>query len=365
MKFGLVINPYAGMGGSVGLKGTDGASKDEAIARGAIPKARSRAKEALISAGDLSGIHFLAAGGEMGGSLLEEMGLTYEIIYHPGKVTQGKDTTEVVRLFCQMGCDLIIFCGGDGTARDVMEGVDGPITCVGIPAGVKMHSGVFANHPHDAGLLISSFIKGNRRTVEAEVMDIDEDMFREGVLTAKLVGYLRVIDDINLVQLPKGTMEVQGEEEEKQEIASYIVDKMVPDALYVLGPGTTVEAVGKVLGIDKTLLGVDLVKNRRMVHKDASEKDILSHMVSEKDVWIVVTPIGRQGFIFGRGNQQISPQVIRRAGIDHIIIAATRNKLNGLKTLRADTGDGSLDYDLSGFRRVLVGYGYERLVKLE
>jgi predicted polyphosphate/ATP-dependent NAD kinase len=363
VKFGFVLNPFAGMGGSVGLKGTDGPALDEAVARGAKPKAVERARLALGSAGDLRMIELYTVGGPMGSDLLVDMDIAHEVVYAPPEPTKGKDTTEAVRLFCAIGCDLVIFCGGDGTARDVMEGIEGDVPCIGVPSGVKMHSGVFANSPRDAGTLIREFIRGSMNLRRAEVMDIDEDMFREGILSARLIGHLTVLDDPALVQPSKGSLSASGDEEEKEEVGAYLASIVEEGTTYVLGPGTTVEAFAKEMGVEKTLLGVDVMRDGVIVMKDAGEKEILAATKGRK-FRIVVTPIGSQGFIFGRGNQQISPAVIRSAGRESIMIIATPGKLRGLRCLKTDTGDEALDDELAGHWKVIIGFGRERMMRL-
>jgi predicted polyphosphate/ATP-dependent NAD kinase len=364
VKLGFVLNPFAGMGGSVGLKGTDGPALDEAIARGARPKAMERAKLALLSAGDLRSIKFYTVGGHMGADLMTELGLEHEVIHMPPEHSDGKDTTEAVRLFCAVGCDLVIFCGGDGTARDVMEGMDGELPCIGIPSGVKMHSGVFSNSPRDAGTLIREYVRGSMALRKAEVMDIDEDMFREGVLSARPIGHLTVLNEPSLVQPPKGSLGASGDEEEKEEVGAYVASIIDEGMTYVLGPGTTVEAFASEIGVEKTLLGVDVVRDGAVVVKDAGEKEILDAVKGRKAA-IIVTPIGAQGFVFGRGNQQISPAVIRSVGREGMMMIATPSKLRGLRCLKADTGDEALDEELAGHWKVIVGFGRERMMRLE
>jgi predicted polyphosphate/ATP-dependent NAD kinase len=364
VKLGLVLNPFAGMGGSVGLKGTDGPVLDEAISRCAKPRAAERARLSICSAGDLSSITFITVSGPMGGDLLTELGQEHTDVYNPSYPSSGKDTTEAVRLFCELGCELVMFCGGDGTARDVMEGIDHDVPCIGIPSGVKMHSGVFANSPRDAGTLLKEYLRGSMSLKKAEVMDIDEDMFREGIISARLVGYLTVLDDPALVQPSKGAQGLSDDEAEKEEVGSYLASLIEDGTTYVLGPGTTVEAVADEIGVEKTLLGVDVVRDGQIVLKDATEKQILNEIEGKK-VKIVVTPIGGQGFVFGRGNQQISPEIIRSAGKENLIIIATPGKLRGLRTLKADTGDFGLDEELEGHIKVITGFGRERIMRLE
>lgn len=356
---GFVINPIAGMGGSVALKGTDGDAYRLARSKGAMPLANGRAVRALSNLdGDIG---FLTAAGEMGARTLEEMGLKREVVWKPQGESAAEDTRQTCRLFVERGVDLIVFCGGDGTARDVLDSVGDTVPVIGIPSGVKMHSAVFANTPEEAGDAISGFIKGETNTRLAEVMDVDEEAFRHGELRARLYGYMRV-PEIEGMQSPKGAVFGTSDEEQKDAIAEFLVERMEPGTIYVLGPGTTTKAVADRMGLPKTLLGVDAYLDGEVIVMDASEKDLLRTLKGSM-VRILVTPIGRQGFILGRGNQQLSPKVVDMVGLERLQIIATPTKLAETPVLHSDSGDGDLDARLQGYRKVLIGYDQYRMVR--
>lgn len=365
MRLGFFLNPIAGMGGSVGLKGTDGkAILKEARRRGALPTSGSRLEEALASL-NLEGVEVLSAGNGMGATILEKLGIEHSIAYRPSEPTGPEDSKAVCRAFLEASVDLIIFAGGDGTARDVLDVVGESVAVLGIPAGVKMHSAVFAITPSSAASLISRFMRGEISTKRAEVMDIDEDSYREGRLSSRLYGYLRIPYEASLVQPMKGDYEGASVEQEKEDIADYVAEEMRPDTLYILGPGTTIQMLARKVGVAKTLLGVDVVKANRLILGDASEREIMALAEESQSSEIIVSPIGAQGFIFGRGNQQISSAVIRRVGLKHIRVLASPTKLAETKVLRVDTGDADLDLLLRGYLKVVVGNRRERVVRVE
>jgi predicted polyphosphate/ATP-dependent NAD kinase len=266
-----------------------------------------------------------------------------------------------------LSVDLILFAGGDGTARDLCDVIAEKVPTLGIPAGVKIHSGVFAVRPARAGELAAKFLRNETRVSEAEVMDIDEEAFRRGSLSAKLYGYLRIPYELESVQPTKsGSSGELDEKTNQQIIAQYVAELMEEDWYYVLGPGTTIKAVAEQLRIPKTLLGVDVVHQGKVVASDVNENQMLS-LIDGKKVKIIVSPIGRQGFIFGRGNQQISPRVIQKVGADNIWILATQSKLTSIQRgqpLRVDTGDVEVDRMLSKYSRVITGYREEAVVKV-
>ena len=211
------------------------------------------------------------------------------------------------------GADLILFAGGDGTARDIFNAINGEIPVLGIPAGVKIQSAVFAINPTRAGDIAAKFMKEELTTVqELEVMDIDEEAYRKNRISSKLYGYLKVPYEESLVQ---GSKEATSGSEEivLEAIASEVVESMNKDTLYIIGPGTTTRSIAESLGINKTLLGVDVVENGQLLASDVNEETLL-RLVKEKKAKIIVTVIGGQGFILGRGNQQISPEVIKKVG---------------------------------------------------
>jgi predicted polyphosphate/ATP-dependent NAD kinase len=365
-RLGLIVNPLAGIGGRVGLKGSDGLETvRKALELGAVPLAPQRAKETLEQLLPLKDeIDVITYPSEMGEDEARECGFTPFVI---GSIVSGKttaaDTRRAAREMAELPVDLLLFVGGDGTARDVYEAISDRLPVLGVPAGVKIHSSVYAVNPRRAAELVKEFLRGRVPLRDMEVMDINEDEFRQGHVSAQLYGYLRVPFEQHLVQGAKAGSSAGGKS--VRAIAEYVVDQMNDDTYYILGPGTTVKAVGDELGIDKTLLGVDVVYRKQLVGKDLNEEQLLQTIAGRR-AKIVVTVIGGQGYIFGRGNQQISPRVIREVGKENLIIISTREKLLSLNgPLLVDTGDYELDQSLVGYVRVITGYNEESVWKVE
>lgn len=373
-RLGLIVNPIAGMGGRVGLKGTDGdVILRRAVERGALPTAESRAALALDA---LPRACALCAGaGSMGERAARRAGFDPAVMGDdPGASGTGADDTRrIARQMAEAGVDLILFAGGDGTARNVCEAVGEEQLVLGIPAGVKIHSAVFGSSPAQAGALAGSFLTGERGKIReklAEVMDIDESAYREGSLRARLFGYLRIPYERRRVQGLKAGSPA-SECALQAAIAATVADEMrgEPDTLWLLGAGTTTRAVTRELGCEGTLLGVDAYRGHSLVGTDLGEREILDLLEKSGagDAKILVTPIGGQGFVFGRGSQQFSPEVIRAVGKKNLIILATRNKLHAMEgaPLLADTGDPALDEELSGYYRVVSGYRQYAIYPIE
>ncbi len=371
LLIGFLVNPIAGMGGAVGLKGTDGDLVYEALRRGARPVTPAKAIRFLRELRSLGlKSRILSAGGVMGCNYLESVGgLSYECLDtpppHVRKTTRG-DTVTAVKRMLSASTDVIVFVGGDGTARDVGSVTDGIIPILGVPSGVKMYSGVFATSPEAAAHIIKALEDGSGEVVitESVVADVDEEGLKEGVIRVR--RYMNV-ETLRLNGLTVTTKDFasSGSYEEKYAVAKYFVEEYLrKDKLYLLGPGSTVKAITDVLGLGKTLLGVDALYNGRIIAMDLSCYDIMDLIRKFKEAYIVVTVIGGQGYVFGRGNQQFTPEIIRSVGKDHIVIIATKSKLAKLRYLLVDTGDPKLDRELSGYVRVLVGYREERVVRL-
>ncbi|RDZ65071.1 N-acetylglucosamine-1-phosphate uridyltransferase [Haloferax sp. Atlit-12N] len=354
MRIGVVVNPVAGMGGRVGLKGTDG-KVEEARARGAEPRSPERARRALSRLFEAAPeTELLAWGGEMGASTARDAGFDPDVLGEPSDdETSAADTIAAVEAFVDADADLVLFVGGDGTAADVAEALGGTdVPMLGVPAGVKVYSSVFAVSPEDAAHVVTSF----ERTEAREVMDIDEDDYREGEVRPELraVAHVPVAEDLqSSKQTGGGTVEA---------LAAGVADDIrgTEGVTYVLGPGSTVGAVKAELGIDGSPLGVDVYRDGEVLARDATEAEILDHL-GEENV-IVVTPIGGQGFVFGRGNPQLSPDVIRRCDVS---VVASRSKLDAIPVLRVDTDDPELDADLRGWTKVRVGRVERRMMKIE
>ncbi|MEE2731687.1 MAG: ATP-NAD kinase family protein [Pseudomonadota bacterium] len=359
IKLGLIVNPMAGIGGAVGLKGSDGdAIVDEALNRGAIPRALQRVAIFLneLTAYEAQ-IHWYCWSGPMGEDSLQEAGFAAQVCGQSPATTGPMDTCEAARALQQEGVDLLVFAGGDGTARDIHRAVGTSIPVLGIPAGVKIHSGVYAVHAKGAAEIISKMIRGELVSVaRMEVRDIDEEAFRHGQVRASHFGELLVPAEERYLQHVKcGGKEVEALV--LQEMAAHVIDDLEADCVYILGPGTTTRAIAEALGLDKTLLGVDLLLNQQMVQMDVTEQDILP-WIERYPARIIVTLIGGQGHIFGRGNHQISPPVIHKVGRDNILIVATKTKLKELdgRPLLVDTWDAELNRALSGYLPVITGY---------
>jgi len=365
---GLIVNPVAGMGGAVGLKGTDGrAVLKKAISLGAKPIAPMRAISFLSELKFIDRKMRLVVGaGNMGEEEAISCGFACTVFGKRKRETTAEDTREIARKIVDANADLLVFCGGDGTARNILEAINTDIPVLGVPTGVKMHSSVFAVDLKAAAKIVIGFLWEELPLREAEVMDVDENAFREGRVSARLYGYLLTPYEPSLVQGAKLASPITENELRNQAaIAIYIIETMKPDVIYIVGPGTTTRTIGDLLDAEKTLLGVDIFYNKKIVASDVNEKQILA-AIRGKTAQIIVTPIGGQGFIFGRGNQQISSEVIRRAGLDNIVVIATEGKLRSLKSLRVDTGDPSLDNTLRGrFLKVITDYGTEHVVRVE
>jgi predicted polyphosphate/ATP-dependent NAD kinase len=345
---GFIVNPIAGMGGAVGLKGTDGKTiLNKAISLGAKPIASQRA-ETFISElyQTKQNLKLIVGAGCMGKNQAKKFGFDCQVIGESKKETTSKDTKNTAKEMMQSGVDLLVFCGGDGTARDILGVVGMKVPVVGVPTGVKMHSALFAVSPQAAARVAIRYLFGDLPLREAEVMDVDEQAFRKGFLSAELHGYMLSPYEPNLIQGNKlESPRAESEVRNQAAIAIYIIEEMKPDVIYIIGPGTTTRTISDLLDQKKTLLGVDLFQNKKIIAKDANERRI-TEAIKGKTAWIIVTPIGGQGFIFGRGNQQISPKIIHQIGLEHIVVIATRSKLNRLKSLRVDTGDSELDKEL-------------------
>jgi predicted polyphosphate/ATP-dependent NAD kinase len=355
---GLIVNPAAGLGGPLGLKGSDGeATLREALARGAEPAAPARAGEALAIVAAAGPVRVLAAAGDMGEAVARALGLEPEIVAGGAfGATTPEETRRAAAAIERAGCDLLLFAGGDGTARDIAASVGTRVPAIGIPAGVKMHSAVYAVTPRAAGTIAARHLARPLPLRELEVMDIDEAGYRAGVLSVQLYGFLSCPYDRLLTQGVKEGR-VNGDLAAADAIAAEVVERLVPGRFYLLGPGTTTRAIARRLGIEKTLLGVDVIRDGTLVTADAAGPQ-LSALLDGKAFGVIVTPIGGQGHILGRGNQQIGADLLRRVGKAGLIVVATPGKLASLQArpLRVDTGDPALDRMLAGPIRVVTGY---------
>jgi predicted polyphosphate/ATP-dependent NAD kinase len=296
--------------------------------------------------------------GEMGENAARACGFEPTVIGSIDKDnTTPQDTKNAAKDMKKLGVDLILFAGGDGTARDIYDSVGISIPVLGIPTGVKIHSAVYGQNPKRAGELISLFVQGKVvEFKEQEVMDIDEDAFRAGRVTARLYGYLKVPFEKRFVQSRKSGG-IKTEEASLEGIAHYVIDSMSDDYIYVIGPGTTTRSIMEKLGLKNSLLGMDVVYQKKLLANDVSEEELLN-LIKGKKAKIIITIIGGQGHIFGRGNQQLSPTVLNQVRKENIIVVSTREKLNTIfgSPMLIDTGDSETDNMLEGYYKVVVGY---------
>lgn len=362
---GLIVNPVAGIGGRVGLKGSDGAEiQERARSLGAKPvsfERTCRTLERLVA--DKDSIEIIAYPGEMGEDAARASGFEPTVVgsIKPG-LTAAEDTRRAAREMRALGVSLILFAGGDGTARDVADAIGDSLPVLGIPAGVKIHSAAYATSPAAAGELASRYLRGQAlRLREAEVMDLDETAYREGAISPKLYGYLKVPYERRLVQGRKSPSPLTGAGA-LEAIALDVTDHMQQDVIYIVGPGTTTRPILTHLGLAKTLIGVDVIQGNCLLAADANEVALLGLLENRRGK-IIVTPVGGQGHILGRGNQPISPGVVRKVGKDNLIVVSTLEKIHSLRgrPLLVDTGDRQLDQLLSGYVPVVTGYD-ERIV---
>lgn len=368
MKLGFIVNPIAGMGGRVGLKGTDGLEiLEKARSLGAVPESPDKAKKALECLLSLKDkLQIFTYPGDMGEEEAIAVGFEPVVLSEKKSSFGPEDTEEAAKKMLEKGVDIILFAGGDGTARNIFNVIGTKTPAIGIPAGVKIHSAVYASHPKAAGEITLKYLQNEDiKTKEAEVMDIDEEAFREGVVTARLYGYMRIPLEPELIQTSKSSG-IGSEEDALEGIAEKIVKGMEPDVFYIIGSGTSTRPIMEKLGLPNTLLGIDIVKNKELIASDVNEKEILDIIEGNK-AKIIVTVIGGQGYIFGRGNQQISAEVIKKVGKENIRIIASKNKLRSLKgrPLLVDTGNEEVNNMFNGYMKVLVSYDMETVEKVE
>jgi predicted polyphosphate/ATP-dependent NAD kinase len=361
-RVGLLVNPIAGMGGRVALKGTDGeAALRAARERGATPVAPERARRALerLAAAAGPALRVVAAPGPMGAQLASAARLEVEPTGPaPERPTRAQDTREAAAEILRRGVDLLLFAGGDGTARDIHDAIGAAVPLVGVPTGVKMHSGVFAATPRAAGEAAAAYLRAPdpERLEEAEIADLDEDAARADRVSTRLHGRALVPRQPALMVAAKAPSPAGGDAA-LEALCREVAETLQPDRLHLVGPGTTTARVLAHLGLHGTLLGVDAVRGGRLVGADLDEAGILALLHDASEATLLAGVVGGQGCLFGRGNQQLSPRVLARLGRERIQVLASAAKLLALDpaTLRVDTGDDAVDRALSGRMRVRTG----------
>lgn len=365
LKLGFLINPVAGIGGAVALKGSDGTEvQQEARARGGQPRGADRAERALASARHAGEICWLTWAGNMGENVLAARGLAFQVIGAAAGDPTSADTRQAALALQDAGVDLLVFSGGDGTARDLLDALGQSLPVLGIPAGVKMHSGVFATTPERAGALLDALVDGGLVSlVPREVRDLDESAIAEGQIRPRYFGELMVPEPGGFLQHTK-ERGVESEPLAVNEIVAEVVERLAEEAApVVLGPGSTLHAVKAALGFDGSLLGFDVWRAGQVIARDVDAAWLEAELAEAR---LVLSFTRGQGFLIGRGNQQLAPGFLARIGRQSLWVVGTRTKLKSLRgrPLLIDTDDPALDRSWSGLVEVITGYQDALLYRL-
>lgn len=396
-KIGFLINPIAGLGGQAGMKGSDRIEgRRTAAGLGYTKTAGARAYECIKQIREEEGFRMIAPEGEMGGDALAMANIPYEKLRTGREITDKgitdreitdvetvdrevagvktaaagittrKDTLRYAKILKERGIDLLVFCGGDGTARDIYEAVGSHVPVLAVPAGVKMYSACYAVSPYQAGSLLRDFIRGRKMSFDyREIMDIDEEDLDNLSVSPVLYGFLQSLNDG--IRIQKAKEVCGGNISERENLAEYIFSAMEDDTLYIIGPGGTTYCLKERLEGEGTLRGVDVARGRRIILKDADERGIFRLLEEGMPAKIIVTCIGGNGFLFGRGNQQISPRIIRKVTKENLILAVTKEKLLSLRSapMLADTGEKETDRYLCGYYKIGVSHYESVLYKVD
>jgi len=390
MRLGLVVNPDAGLGGKLGFKGSDGRA-EEARAAGAQDRAGPRMNQCLthllnLTASSLNRtntqLQLVVWGGRMGGTWVPELDesspVSIELVGATPDSTTPQDTAQLVDDLLASGVEAILYAGGDGTTRDIVNALEaaGPeaqkTAVIGVPGGVKMHSGCFATTPKAAAEVVLSFAIGDLRTAITEVMDLDETVYAKGEWKVRMYGEAWTPSSPRFMQGAKEQVERVSEEDTIEGLAHHVgtLFEDEPDLMVVWGSGGTLRRMGEHLNLDLTLLGID-VQHAGTVYTDLNETRLLevigAHLSDEhRRVLLLLSPMGGQGFLIGRGNLQLSPDVLRLIGHANILGVATPSKLIGLEAVRIDTGDETLDaeFQKKRFIKILQGFRTTRLIRV-
>ena len=364
MRLAVVVNPDAGLGGRLGFKGSDGRAA-EARAAGAEDRAGPRMQQCLEKLSELARepIEILAWDGRMGGDWIPG---EYTSTGTTPEKTDASSTSDFIKAHSP---DLFLYAGGEGTTRDIVEALgDREIPLVGVPGGVKMHSGCFATTPKAAAEVVWSFFTGDLMVARTEVMDLDEEIYRKGEWKVRMYGEAFTPASPRWMQGAKEQVQRESEEETLEAMSSHIANLVEEnhDLMLVWGSGGTLRQISKQIGHDSTLLGIDIQHAGKM-YNDLNEKGLLEIINGhEGEIKLLLSPMGGQGFLIGRGNLQLSPDVLRAIGIDNILGIATPAKLLGLNELRIDTGDETLDAEIRAkkYLKVLQGYRTTRVIRV-
>ena len=373
-RLGLLVNPDAGLGGRLGLKGSDGQA-EFARSQGAEDRSGPRMRAMLEHFSTIAGTkseecHWVTSDGRMGSEWIPESISEIEFAHYSKGPTSANDTSDAISSLLASGIDLLVYAGGDGTTRDIVsalsEAGSPKLPVIGVPTGVKMHSGCFASSPKAAAEVLASWIGGDLLIASTEVLDLDEELYRQGKWVVRIYAEAMTPSSPRWMQGAKMRVEASGEGEIVEGIAEHIEETLIEDERLVLwGSGGTLRSIGEMIGFDLTTLGIDATKGSQQVGTDINEKEILEILGShEGPVTLLLSPMGGQGFLIGRGNLQLSPSVLRKVGVEGVLGIVTPSKLLTLRSLRIETGDDDLDRDFSEkkYLKVLQGYRTTRVL---
>ncbi len=373
-RLGLLVNPDAGLGGRLGLKGSDGQA-EYARSQGAEDRSGPRMRAMLehfsaIAGAKLEECHWVTSDGRMGSEWIPESISEIEFAHSSKGPTSANDTSDAISSLLDSGIDLLVYAGGDGTTRDIVSALseaDSPkLPVIGVPTGVKMHSGCFASSPKAAAEVLASWIGGDLLIASTEVLDLDEELYRQGKWVVRIYAEAMTPSSPRWMQGAKMRVEASGEGEVVEGIAEHIEETIVEDDRLVLwGSGGTLKSIGKIIGFELTTLGIDATRGSQQVGTDINEREILEILDShEGPVTLLLSPMGGQGFLIGRGNLQLSPNVLKRVGVDGVLGIVTPAKLLTLRSLRIETGDEELDslFSEKKYLKVLQGYRTTRVL---
>ncbi len=380
-RIGVLVNPDAGLGGRLGFKGSDGRA-DEARSSGAKDRAGPRMMETithifnLIQSKKCLEFDLYVCGGKMGSDWIKDIPFpNLKVIGDWQGKTSAKDTTLAVELLLEEDVDLIMYAGGDGTTRDIIETLESleslELPLIGVPSGVKMYSGCFAEDTLAAAEVLAAWINGDLGFSTTEVLDMDEESYRLGEWKIDMFGQAITPASPLWIQGSKHQVQAVGEDEVLESLSEHILEIYVENenCLIIWGAGGSLNKIANLCNLDTTLLGIDISKGDKLIGTDLSEKELISILdnYSENEIVLLLSPMGGQGFLIGRGNLQLSPDVLRKIGIDNIMGVATPAKLLSISRIRIDTGDTSLDKEIRGkkYVKIIQGYRTIKIVKIE
>ena len=376
VRLGLLVNPDAGLGGRLGLKGSDGQA-EIARSKGAQDRSGPRMRAMLdhlitISKENLDGIQWYVSKGRMGTDWISPAISSLEVIHSSSSSTDADDTSQLVGSMIGSDIDLLVYAGGDGTTRDVVAALSEygrpELPIIGVPTGVKMHSGCFASSPKAAAEVLSAWLEGDLLLSSTEVLDLDEDLYRQGKWVVKLYAEAITPASPRWMQGSKMRVEASGEEEIIQGLADHVRETLIDDRMMIVwGSGGTLRTIGGILGFELNTLGIDITVGGNIIGSDLNEKEILSALKEHQgDVILLLSPMGGQGFLIGRGNLQLSPDVLRIIGVNRVLGIVTPVKMLTLRSLRIETGDSEMDQRFSEkkYLKVLQGYRTTRVLKV-